>query len=602
MTIRTNRTGYPSSSRAQWRASTAYLLAALLAPACVEQSPALEDDELEEVESEATSVAAAPQAPNTQTVPAVQGTSSALVANRPNVLVILLDDLGYSDLGTYGGEIRTPSIDSLAQEGTRFRNYYVTPRCSPTRASLLTGQYTHQVVTAPGDSLPPLRTDNNATIAETLSAAGYRTYLAGKWHLGTTDAQAPRARGFDHAFGIGAKAAGAGAFKWDKTLYGFLSKNSEIPARTYGDGPKAFYQSTAIGDYALDYLAHHQAKNDGAPFYMYLAFNAPHFPIQADSALVDRVPAGGQSYVDIYNKGWNQQRTERYQRMLNQGVIDSTYALSPREPFNVPEQNIPNWGTLSAAQKADLVRKQALYAASVEAVDTAIGRVVARLKATGQFDNTLIFVQSDNGGNYEGGVFGQAFGSATPVTGTQLANLGQPKAGDDVKVGGGWANVQNTPFRLFKHYTHGGGVRSPLVVSWPAKVGTPGAWTNQVAHVIDIVPTILEAAGVQHPTTLEGHAVLPLEGRSFVSSLVNPTTTQTRQLGFEHETNRAWIDGNFKLVVRHQTGDVPELYNLSTDPTELNDLSTAQPSRTQNLVKAWNAWATHVGVPAGRQL
>lgn len=584
----------------------ACLLAALTVPACTERSPALEDDEIDVFEPESLSAIAPAKAPVTapavRQAPLVLGSPAALAAPRPNVLVILLDDLGYSDFGSYGGEVRTPSIDSLAQAGIRFRDFYVTPRCSPTRASLLTGQYTHQVVTAPGDSLPPLRTDNNTTVAETLSAAGYRTYLAGKWHLGTTDAQTPRSRGFDHAFGIGAKAAGAGAFKWDKTLYGFLSKNNEIPARTYGDGPKAFYQSTAIGDYALDYLTHHQAKNDGAPFYMYLAFNAPHFPIQADSALVDRVPAGGQSYVQIYDKGWNQARTERYQRMLNQGVIDATFALSPREPFNEPVQNIPNWSTFSAAQKADLVRKQALYAASVEAVDTAIGRVVARLKATGQFDNTLIFIHSDNGGNYEGGVLGQAFGSANPVTGTQLANLGQPKTGDDVKVGGGWANVQNTPFRLFKHYTHGGGVRSPLVVSWPAKVGAPGAWTKQVAHVIDIVPTILEAAGVSHPTTFKGHAVLPLEGRSFVSSLVNPSTTQARQIGFEHESNRAWIDGSFKLVVRHQNDDQVELYNLATDPTELNNLAAAQPTRTANLVNAWNNWATRVGVPAGRLL
>lgn len=589
------------------RAGTlAYVLAALFAAACYEHSPVLEDDEIDELEPEGLnahpSVEAHAAELDHDRTPVVLGTASALAAARPNVLVILLDDLGYSDFGSYGGEVRTPSIDSLAQDGIRFRNYYVTPRCSPTRASLLTGQYTHQVVTAPGDSLPPLRTDNNATVAEVLGSAGYRTYLAGKWHLGTTDAQTPRARGFDHAFGIGAKAAGAGAFKWDRTLYGFVSKNNEIPAHVYGNAPKAFYQSTAIGDYALDYLTHHQSKNDGAPFYMYLAFNAPHFPLQADSALVDRVPAGGQSYVDIYNKGWNQVRTARYQRMLDQGVIDSTYALSTREPFNEPEQNIPNWSTFSAAQKADLVRKQALYAASVEAVDTAIGRVVARLKTTGQFDNTLIFIHSDNGGNYEGGVLGQAFGSATPVTGTQLANLGQPKTGDDVKVGGGWANVQNTPFRLFKHYTHGGGVRSPLVVSWPAKVATRGAWTNQVAHVIDIVPTILEAAGVQHPSAFEGHPVLPLEGRSFVSSLVTPTAKQARKLGFEHESNRAWIDGDYKLVVRHQNDDQPELYNLANDPSEINDLASAQPTKTTNMVNAWNAWATRVGVPAGRLL
>lgn len=524
------------------------------------------------------------------------------VSTRPNVLVILLDDLGYSDFGAYGGEIRTPSVDSLAAGGTRFRNYYVTPRCSPTRISLLTGVYTQQAATAPGESLPPLRTDNNVTVPELLRAAGYRTYMAGKWHLGNTDAQLPRARGFDHVFGMGAKQGGSGANKWKKGEYSFFSRNNEIPARVYGDGPKAFYQSAAIGDYALDYLTHHVAKNDDKPFFMYLAFNAPHFPIQADKALIESAPAGQQTYLSVYGEGWGNVRNARYARMQSQGVIDSTFGLSPKEPFMSPTQNIPVWANQSAAQKADLTRKMALYAASVQGVDTAIGRVVARLKATGLFDNTLIVVQSDNGGNYEGGVVGASFESAAPLTGQQLADMGQPAQVDDVKVGGSWAWAQNTPFRFFKHYTHGGGVRSPLVVSWPAHTAQPGAWTNQVAHVIDIAPTILEAAGVAHPTQFAGHAVLPLEGRSFVATVQNGAAPSARTLGFEHETNRAWIDGDFKLVVRHENGDTPELYNLASDPSELHDLAAAQPSKRNTLIAAWNAWATRVGVPAARQL
>jgi arylsulfatase len=531
-----------------------------------------------------------------------EGGDGASPPARPNVLIVLLDDLGFSDLGTYGGEIRTPSIDQLADTGTRFRNYYVTPRCSSTRMSLLTGLYTQQVATAPGDSLPPLRSDNNVTLPEMLSAGGYRTYMAGKWHLGANADQVPRARGFDHVFGFGPQGAGAEANKWKKGEYGFTSKDNAIPARTYGDGAKDFYQANAIGDYALDYLTYHYARGDHAPFFMYLAFNAPHFPIQADSTLIESAPGGSQSYLDIFAKGWAATRNQRYQRMLNQGVIDSTFGLSPAEPFMTPIQTIPGWATLSDPQKADLTRKMALYAASVESVDTALGRVVARLKAEGQFDNTLIIVQSDNGGNYEGGVVGTAFGKPAALTGAQLLAMGQPEQVDHVQVGGGWAHVQNTPFRFFKHYTHGGGVHSPLVVSWPAKTAKPGAWTNQVGHVIDLVPTILDAAQVKHPDQFAGHAVLPLEGTSLLKTIADGAASGTRQLGFEHETNRAWIDGNFKLVVRHENADALELYDLSKDPSELDNLASAQPTRVANMVAAWNAWATRVGVPAERQL
>ncbi|MFT3926978.1 MAG: arylsulfatase [Myxococcales bacterium] len=585
-------------------------LSVLFAPACGD-NPVVEDGDALTAEPDAPTPPkqGAPQelTPPKQATPDVDEPDAQVPPvvpsdGRPNVLVVLLDDLGYSDFGAYGSEIRTPSIDGLAQGGTRFRNYYVTPRCSPTRASLLTGQYTHQVATDPGASLPALRSDNNATVPELLSAAGYRTYMAGKWHLGNADDQVPRMRGFDHAFGFGPRAAGVDGSKWDKNQYGFVSKNNEIPTRTYGDAPKDFYQSRAIGDYALDYLSHHTAKNDGAPFFMYLAFNDPHFPIQADRAMVERVPAGGQSYLDIYAKGWKEARSARYQRMLDQGVIDSSFGLSPTEAFGQPVQSIPSWATLSGDQQADLVRKMALYAASIEAVDEAVGRVVARLKATGQFENTLILVQSDNGGTFEGGVVGTAFDKPDPLTGQQLLDMGQPGVPDHVQVGGGWANVQNTPFRLFKQYTHGGGVRSPLVVSWPAKISAPGGWTNQVAHVVDIVPTILDAAAVEHPASFEGHPILPLEGRSLMSSLADPAAAQARTLGFEHEGNRAWIDGNYKLVVRQRAGDLIELYDLSSDPSELADLSAAQPTRTKDMVNAWNAWATRVSVPADRQI
>jgi arylsulfatase len=243
-----------------------------------------------------------------------------------------------------------------------------------------------------------------------------------------------------------------------------------------------------------------------------------------------------------------------------------------------------------------------LYAASIESVDTSLGRVVARLEADGLFDDTLIFVLSDNGGNYEGGVFGSTFGKADALTGQQLEAMGQPAQEDHMQVGGGWANVETTPFRFYKHYTHGGGVRSPLVVSWPAHTKNPGGWTDQVSHVIDLAPTILDAAGVMQPKQFDGHDVLALEGASMVDVISNGNAPFNRQLGFEHESNRAYIQGQFKLVVRSENADTPELYNLKTDPTELKDLSKAQPMRLATLIEDWNAWAKIVGVPSERLL
>jgi arylsulfatase len=507
-------------------------------------------------------------------------------------------------LGSYGSEIRTPNIDSLAQGGTRFRNFHVTPRCSPTRMALLTGLYTQQAAVTPGASLPPLRSDNNVTLPEMLRDAGYRTYMAGKWHLGADADQVPAARGFDHVFGFGPKGAGAEASKWDKTAYGFVSKGNAIPPRTYGDKPYDFYQANAIGDYALDYLNYNETQPKDAPFFMYLAFNAPHFPVQAPREMVLNAPAaGGKSYEEIYGQGWNALRSQRYQNMLAKGVIDASFGLSPQEPFMTPQQEIPAWSALTAPQKADLTRKMGLYAASIEAVDAAVGRVVAHLKMKHELDNTLIFVLSDNGGNYEGGVVGTTFGKPDALTGDQLANMGQPNQPmDHMQVGGGWANVETTPFRFYKHYTHGGGVRSPLVVSWPARTAKPGGWSNQYAHVIDLAPTILDAAGVTHPNKFGGHDVLPLEGASLVNSVASETDPIARKLGFEHETNRAWIDGKFKMIVRHENNDQVELYNLETDPSELKDLAASMPKKTADMVIAWNAWAKHVGVPAERLL
>lgn len=547
-------------------------------------------------------------------------TDAQVSTNAPNVVVILVDDMGFSDLGCYGGEARTPNIDALAANGLKFRNFHNTARCSPTRISLLTGLYTHQAATTPGNSLPPMRTDNNITMAELLKSAGYRTYMAGKWHLGSATNQIPRARGFQHVFGIGSTQSGSGASHWNPGSYSFDSQSNEILARSYGSGTYQFYQADAIGDYAVDFLNHHFGKADSTPFFMYLPFGAPHFDIQVDKAVAEFTPTGGTSYLDLYAQGWDIIRSKRYQRMLSMGVISPLYALSPMSdsPYNgTPAyQPVPPWASLGTNRRADLARRFALYAGMIEQLDKNVGRVVNRLRTGNQLSNTLILVLSDNGCNAEGGMFGWArtgtemtkSNNHAALTGTDLAEMGQPSRDDRISIGGGWANVGNTPFRMHKRYSHEGGIRTPLIVHWPAGISNPGRWTDQTGHVIDLMRTVVDVTGASYPTQFNGHAVLPMEGQS-LAPVFREQPEFSRSLGFEHESTRAWIEGQWKLVTKtapstdgSSLADTLELYNTALDPTELNNLAPNQPARVVAMVDAWNDWANRVGVPSERLL
>ncbi len=509
---------------------------------------------------------------------------------RPNILLVMVDDMGWGDLGCQGGEISTPNIDQLAATGVRFRQFYNSARCSPTRAALLTGLYTQQVADNPGDSLPTLRLDNNATIAEILRANGYRTYHAGKWHLGA-GARLPENRGFQHTFRF-ANGTAHSANNWDQGAYSVVSQNNEIPFRNYAANGQQFYQTTAIGDYTLDFIDHDLARGD-APFFIYMAFGSPHFPLQS-------TPARADAYKSTYEKGWDVLRQERYDRQLALGVIDRRYPLSPRGGTT---ETIPAWNTLAADRKADLVRRMSLYAAMLQQVDENVGRVVARLRQAGQLDNTLILFLSDNGGNYEGGTFGEA-GNAR--SGAALANMGQPGANDDIHYGTGWANLSNTPLRLFKHFTHEGGIRTPLIAHWPAGFTAQNAWREAPGHIIDVVPTILAAAGVTYPTTFNGHPVLPEEGRNLLPE-IRGDAAPDRSLFVEHESNRMIRRGNWKLVSKNFAlfdGSSPanqrELYDMSLDPGESHNVAGENPTRVLQLVDEWNAWATRALVPADR--
>ncbi|MEM9478833.1 MAG: sulfatase-like hydrolase/transferase [Verrucomicrobiota bacterium] len=587
----------------------------------------------------------------------VVATANATVTGqRPNVIVIMTDDMGWSDFGCYGSEIQTPTIDALAANGLKYRNFYNTARCSTTRCALLSGLYTQQVASNPGASLPNLLETNNVTIAELLSTTGYRRYMVGKWHLGTSADRSPIGRGFQHIFGqtSGGSAphnqvsgGNHGSF-WNTNNFGYYSENNEIAEIDYAtEYPGVqFHQTTFIGEYALRFLDHHIAEDDGAPFFLYMPFNAVHWDINAPNVMADRytdvadlspdglTANGGLDGGDYYQYevGWDQVRTDRYAKQLAVGARDNTFTLAPLSPSinstGTSGNNVitPPWISVDGGddRRDDLARRMALYAAMLEQVDDNIKKVVDKLTVEGLLDNTIIFVLADNGGNYEGGLYGKTSGTsnAAPVTGTTaLRNLGQP-GNPDLHIGGGWANANNTPFRLYKHFSHEGGIRTPCIVHYPNGITSPGRWIDDRGHLIDIMATIVDVTNTPYPSTFTDldenntgnnsvRNLLPLEGESLVPHF-DPTTVANfpnRPLGFEHEVNRAWIKNDIKLVTKNfeyidgsSPADELELYDLTTDPTELNNLATTNTALLSEYIDEWNAWASRVGVPSGRLL
>lgn len=534
-----------------------------------------------------------------QVIATAMATVKQVAANRPNVIVILADDLAWGDLGCYGSEIPTPNLDALAANGARFRQFYNSARCSPTRCSVLTGLYPQQAAVDPTNPLPNLRNDNNVTFAELLGSTGYHTYMAGKWHLGN-GAYLPENRGFQHVWRVtnGQESFGN---QWNQNDYTFISSNGGIAFRDYAGSGQTFYQTDAIGDYATDFIGHSVAQADDAPFAMYLAFGAPHFPIQAPAALAD-------TFMATYAQGWDFLRQNRYNRQLANGVIDNRYPLpgpggtGPHQAE--PIEAIPAWNTLAADRRADLTRRMALYAAMIKKVDDNIGKIVTKLQQTGQLDNTLILFLSDNGANHERGVFGTT--TAGPLTGAALANMGQPGQNDNIHYGGGWAHACNTPLKLFKHFTHEGGIRAPLIVHWPDGFAARGTWVETPAHLVDVVATIHDATASTQPATFKGHPVLPLEGVS-LRPLLEQEAIAERPIFVEHESNRMIRKGKWKLVTENFTAFDNEfsahqklLYDMDADPGESTDLAAQHPAKVVELVDEWNAWCTRVGLPAGR--
>jgi arylsulfatase len=502
---------------------------------------------------------------------------------RPNIIVILADDMGYSDIGCFGGEVHTPNLDRLATNGVRFRQFYNTARCCPTRASLLTGLYPHQAGVGhmmADNGLPGYRGDLNrecVTIAEALRPAGYRTLMAGKWHVTPAEIQSkhnwPLQRGFDRFYGT---IHGAGSF-YDPAS---LAEGNDFvePDR------KDYYYTDALSDRAAKWVSESVVANQ--PFFLYLPYTSPHWPLHA---LEDDI----RKYEDRYKQGWDALRQQRLERMVETGVIDRRWTLTDRDPA------VPAWK--DAPNKEWEARRMAVYAAMIDRMDQGIGRVTAALDESRALDNTLILFMADNGGCAE---------ELTPTwkglhIPTKTRDGFAVKVGNDPNVMPGsedtyqsygipWANASNTPFRLYKHWVHEGGISTPLIAHWPAGVQKPGRFEDEPGHLIDVMATCVDAAKAKYPAAVESAGIQPMEGRSLLPLLQGRRGGPERDLYWEHEGNRAIRRGRWKLVSRHP--GPWELYDVAADRTETRNLAADHPDHVRDLESRYNAWAKRARV------
>ncbi|MFT5131414.1 MAG: arylsulfatase A-like enzyme [Rhodothermales bacterium] len=509
---------------------------------------------------------------------AVSLTAVAL-AGKPNIVILFADDMGYSDIGCYGSEIRTPNLDALAANGLRFSQFYNTGRCCPSRASIMTGLYSHQAGVGHmtrDEKRPGYRGQlgfDTVTIPEVLRTAGYRTMMSGKWHLGWADNNNPNTRGFDRFYGT--RGYIDSYFTTIRRTEMYLDDKMVIPVtekpvnQLFPD--RLWYTTDVFTDYAMHFID--ESLEMEKPFFLYLAYNAPHFPLHTK-------PEDLAKYRGSYKKvGWNRLRQQRLDRLLQLGLIDKGTALSP--------QTSPDWDSLSEADQDLLDFKMSLYAGIIDNLDQNIGRVVKKLKDSGQLDNTLIFFLSDNGASAERGVLGLR-GHDAGIANWQAWGR---KGGWTSSYGLGWANLSNVPFHMYKQFNHEGGISTPLIVHWPAGLKATGGITHQTGHLIDIMATCVDVAGAEYPETNKGQAIQPMAGKSLRPVLEGGSIGE-RKLFWEHQGNRAVRDDKWKLVaVKDQDW---ELIDIEADRSELNDLSTQHPEIAQRLEKEWLAWAVRV--------
>lgn len=497
---------------------------------------------------------------------------------KPNIVLIMADDMGFSDIGSYGGEVHTPNIDALAKGGLRYTQFYNNARCCPTRASLMTGVYPHQAgmgwMTTADMGTPAYQGElnlNTVTIAEVLKLANYDTYMTGKWHLSRVrNIKAeikdnwPKQRGFDEFFGI----VDGGANYFTPEVY---SDNKKYKARA-----DDFYLTHAISDSTIMFMDKHFSKDKQNPMFMYVAYTAPHWPLHALEEDIAK-------YKEVYQIGWDKLRAQRLEKQKKLKIFDVSAKLSPRD------SKVPAWDELSKAEQDEFAKRMAIYAAQIDAMDQGIGRIVNKLKELDEFDHTIILFLSDNGAcaEYISG------GPSKELTGSSNTWESYRKP---------WANAGSTPYKEYKHWIHEGGIASPFIVHWPKGIddNLKGALIKEPGHIMDVMATALEVADIHYPEKYHGNMITPLEGKSLVPHFSGQNTNR-EPIFWEHEANIGMRDGHWKLVAKtdvnkeFNVADL-ELYNMEKDPVELHNLADQQPERLNRMYKDWQQWADKVGV------
>ena len=519
------------------------------------------------------------------------------MADRPNIIVILVDDMGYSDIGCFGSEIRTPNLDRLGMNGLRFSQMYNSARCCPTRAALLTGLNPQQAgVGHMVDNWGPpayqgYLNNNCVTVAEVLRDHGYATFMSGKWHVGgrydlrnragwdelvgNAGHPIPVQRGFDRFYGI---VAGSANFFYPLTL---MRDDKFLELE-----PSGYYFTDAITDNAVD-MIQDNADSD-KPFFLHVTYTAPHWPLHALEEDIAR-------YEGKYRGGWEALRTARHEQLKGLGILDSKWEISPRDKDAQPWNETPNqdWHDL----------RMAVYAAQIDRVDQGVGRILAKLQELGVEDNTLIMFMSDNGGcaeflaeesnRPEPSQYSMPNADGSEVTVGNIPNLRPGPGTTFMSYDLAWANASNSPFRLFKRWTHEGGISTPLIVHWPDRIKQP-AIVHEPTHITDIPATCIAAAGATYPTEFGGNSITPIEGQSFMQAIDSGEWNRPTPIFWEHEGSRAVRDGEWKLV--SEVGGQWELYNMDQDRTELNNLVESNRLKAEEMGKMYDEWAARCGV------
>jgi arylsulfatase A-like enzyme len=504
---------------------------------------------------------------------------SAQSAQKTNILLIMADDMGYSDAECYGGEVRTPNLSRLATQGIRFTQHYSTGRCWPSRACILTGYYAQQIRR---DSLPGIKRGTRPPWApllpQRLRPLGYHAYHSGKWHIDGT----PQAGGFERSWG-GEKSG----CDWDRFFESKPWIEDGVAAPTKSG--QTYYSTIAIADHAIQCLRLHQKKHGSAPFFQYVAFYSPHFPLHALQKDID-------AYGNSYGVGWDVIRQRRWQRMRDMGIINC--ALSEPDTETIPRWNLkPDqlatrigpgeasravpWDSLTETQRRFQAKKMAIHAAMITRMDLEIGRILQQLKDMNAFDNTLILFASDNGASAEQIIRGD----------NHDPNVPPGSAGSYLCLGPGWSTAANTPFRLHKHWNHEGGISSPLIAHWPQGISAQGELRRDPSHFIDIAPTILELAGVTQAQASNRATGPTRPGQSLIPAFARNGSIQHKQLWWCHADNRAIRQGDWKLSAKDGRNGKWELYNLKQDRCEINNLATAHPDKVTHLARTWEDMA-----------